>query len=130
VAKLTVPLQFKVPWFRQVLSLGWDFVGRTRKPNFYVPHDNDNWQCISELYKKANKGRHHINRQGLRHASTQSKQHAKGANDPWLLSTSLKQNQTLARRAVAIYKTRMQIEEGFRDMKCQKQGWDSMLVEA
>jgi len=44
---------FKVPWFRQVLSLGWDFVGRTRKPNFYVLHDNDNWQCISEFYKKS-----------------------------------------------------------------------------
>jgi len=74
------------------------------------------------LFKSSNKGRHHVNRQGLRHASTQPKQHAKGANDPWLLSTSLKQNQTLARRAIAIYKTRMQIEEGFRDMKCQKTG--------
>lgn len=26
---------FKTPWFRAVLALGWDFVGRTRKPNFY-----------------------------------------------------------------------------------------------
>ena len=26
---------FKVPWFRQVLNLGGDFLGRTRKPNYF-----------------------------------------------------------------------------------------------
>jgi hypothetical protein len=26
---------FKVPWFRQILKLGWDFVGRTRQPNTF-----------------------------------------------------------------------------------------------
>tara|TARA_B110001452_G_scaffold253182_1_gene243630 strand:- start:360 stop:1139 length:780 start_codon:yes stop_codon:yes gene_type:complete len=135
---------FKTPWFRQVLSLGWDYVGRTRKPNFYVINGCKDWQCITQLYKSAsqtpktfngsitrysplecrlvlykntNKGRHHINRQGIPHSSSQSKQHAKGGKDPWLLSTSLKQTQSLGRRAVAIYRTRMQIEEGFRDMK-------------
>ena len=140
---------FKVPWFRQVLGLGWDFLGRTRKPNFYVINRDEHWKCISEFYKKASrtpksfngkitrsnplscrlvlfkspaKDRHHLNRKGKRHASGHSKQHARGAGEPWLLSTSLKQNQTLGRRAVAIYKTRMQIEEGFRDMKSQKTG--------
>ncbi|NRA60954.1 MAG: hypothetical protein HRU25_08570 [Psychrobium sp.] len=33
------------------------------------------------------------------------------------MSTSLKQTNSLGRRAVAIYRTRMQIEEVFRDMK-------------
>lgn len=135
---------FKAPWFRQVISLGWDFLGRTRKPNFYVLDERDDWQCITQMYKKATqvpksfngsitrykplrcrlvlykssaKGRHHLNRQGVPHASSQSKNHAKGGKDPWLISTSLKQEPGLARRAVAIYRTRMQIEEGFRDMK-------------
>lgn len=135
---------FKTPWFRQVLSLGWDYVGRTRKPSFYVINGRDNWQCITKMYNKATKtpksfngfltrvnplecrfvlfkgvlkGRHNINRYGRPHACSKSKQHAKGANAPWLLSTSLRQNQWLGRRAVAIYRTRMQIEEGFRDMK-------------
>jgi hypothetical protein len=26
---------FKVPWFRQLLKLEWDFVGRTRQPNSF-----------------------------------------------------------------------------------------------
>ena len=25
---------FKTPWFREVLALGWDFLGRNRHPNF------------------------------------------------------------------------------------------------
>jgi len=37
-------------------------------------------------------------------------------NDPWLLSTSLP-SRLLAKCVVSIYKERMQIEEGFRDMK-------------
>lgn len=69
------------------------------------------------VIKNAAQGRHHINRQGIPHASTQSKQHGKEAKDPWLLSTPLPQKTGLARRAVVIYRTRMQIEEGFRDMK-------------
>lgn len=135
---------FKTPWFRQVLSLGWDYVGRTRKPSYYVLNGRGNWQCVTNLYKKATqapktfnghltrynplecrfvlykgarKGRHNINRLGQPHASSKSQQHAKGGKDPWLLSTSLGQTQSLGRRTVAIYRTRMQIEEGFRDMK-------------
>jgi len=44
---------FKTPWFRQVLSLGWDYVGRTRKPSFYVINGRDNWQCITKMCNKA-----------------------------------------------------------------------------
>jgi len=43
---------FKTPWFRSVLAQGWDFVGRTRLPNFYSV-DGESWQCITHLYKKA-----------------------------------------------------------------------------
>jgi hypothetical protein len=45
----------------------------------------------------------------------------KGAREPWLLATSLEG--TSAKRIVAIYATRMQIEETFRDAKNHRFGW-------
>jgi hypothetical protein len=43
---------FKTPWFREVLALNWDFVGRSRKPNYYSL-DDEHWQSISVLYEQA-----------------------------------------------------------------------------
>ncbi|WNC73796.1 hypothetical protein RGQ13_07355 [Thalassotalea psychrophila] len=54
--------------------------------------------------------------------SAVSLKHAKGAEDPWLISTSLKMKGNLGKSLVGIYKTRMQIEEGFRDMKSHRYG--------
>lgn len=139
---------FKTPWFREVLALGWHFVGRTRRQNFYSL-DGKQWQCISHLYRQATvtpkghegainrsnpltcrlvivkqraKGRHSLNRSGQLRQSKASKAPAKAATDPWLLSTSLPYSSTLAKRAVKIYSQRMQIEEGFRDMKSRQFG--------
>jgi hypothetical protein len=132
-----------------VLALGWDFVGRTRQPNFYRLEQQTHWQCITGLYQVANshpkvlsgqitrknpldcrlvlykqkaRGRHRLNRSGVPKRSKHSQVHAKGAKTPWLLSTSLPLDSTLARRVVNIYRTRMQIEEGFRDMKSRQYG--------
>jgi hypothetical protein len=139
---------FKTPWFREVLALGWHFVGRTRRPNFYCVTD-DTWQCITQLYKQAtpkpksyegqinrsqplacrlviykepSKGRHRMNRSGQPKRCKASIIPAKRATDPWLISTSLPYCSTLAKRTVKIYHTRMQIEEGFRDMKSRQYG--------
>uniref|UniRef100_UPI00352790E4 transposase n=1 Tax=Glaciecola sp. SC05 TaxID=1987355 RepID=UPI00352790E4 len=49
--------------------------------------------------------------------SKRSKVHARGATDPWLLATSLPRTKCLAKKVVAIYRMRMQIEEEFRDIK-------------
>lgn len=139
---------FKTPWFRSVLALGWDFVGRARLPNFYsIAYDH--WQSITHLYQQATscpksymgkiarsnplacqlvlfkgkvKGRHAINRSGQTKQSKHSKVHAKSAHDPWLLVSSLPQQHQSSRRIVKIYKLRMQIEEGFRDMKSRRFG--------
>lgn len=140
---------FKVPWFKLVVSLGWDYVGRSRKPNFYSLTGGDKWQNIEQLfkqatttarhfrgqiaksnpfdttfvlYKKRSKGRHKITKQGEISRSSNSKQHANGAKEPWLLITSLSISSRIAKRVVKIYKTRMQIEEGFRDMKSEHYG--------
>ncbi|UAA37224.1 IS4 family transposase [Paraneptunicella aestuarii] len=134
---------FKTPWFNTVLSLGWHFVGRARKPNFF--HINDeNWQCITSLYPAATscpktfagqlcrsspmdvrfvlykqnpKGRHKLNRSGTSCLKGPSQKGAKRNREPWLLVTSLPDKSHLGKRVVKIYQTRMQIEETFRDMK-------------
>ena len=139
---------FKTPWFREVLQLGWDFVGRARKPNFYSL-DDTHWQCISHFYKQATtcpksyegaiarsnclkcrlviykqspKGRKSLNHLGQERQSKTAKVYKKSANDPWLLVTSLPQGRQLAQRVMKIYRLRMQIEEGFRDMKSHRFG--------
>ena len=144
---------FKVPWFRQVLALGWDYVGRARKPNFYQTADND-WQCISLLYKQASrkakaisaqlsrsntlsttlvlfkgksKGRSSINCFGQKRQNSNTKKYAKGAADPWLIATSLPQCSGVAKRVIKIYYSRMQIEEAFRDMKSPQYGLGFMV---
>ena len=135
---------FKTPWFREVLALGWDFLGRTRHPNFYTVNEGKTWQSIARFYQQATdkpkarsgainrtnpldcrfiiykqkpQGRQDLNRYGEARQSTNAKKYTKGAKDPWLLSTSLKMSRRLGKQAVAIYRTRMQIEEEFRDMK-------------
>lgn len=141
---------YKSPWFREVMALGWDIVGRIRKPHFYSIDKGNTWQCIRHLYaqatsrpkrfdnsqivrsnpfactlilfKQKSKGRHATNPDGTRKASKRSKVHAQGAKDPWLLATSLASHRHLSKQVVAIYRQRMQIEEGFRDMKSTRFG--------
>jgi len=139
---------FKSPWFRSVLELGWDYVGRVRLPNFYT-FDGNHWSNITDLYAKAtacpksysgtitrsnpldcqlviykgkSKGRKALNRSGQPKQSKHAKVYIKSAHDPWLLATSLPQCRQLAKRLVKIYRLRMEIEEGFRDMKSKQYG--------
>lgn len=141
---------YKSPWFRQVIALNWFIVGRVRKPHHYSSNGGKQWQCISQLYKQAtvrpkrfdnmqiakyrpldctlvlvkqkNKGRHAKNPDGSAKKSRRSLKHAEGANDPWLLATNLPAHRTLSKQVVGIYRQRMQIEEGFRDMKSTRFG--------
>ena len=134
---------YKTTWFRDVIALGWDVAGRVRKPMKYL-NRHEEWVHIDELYKEANtrgkaftsqicesqplscnlvlfkgknKGRHSYTRQNTRRQCKVSKVHARGARDPWLIATTLKRDKYLAKKVVAIYRLRMQIEEEFRDMK-------------
>jgi hypothetical protein len=141
---------YKSPWFREVIALGWDIVGRVRKPHFYSVNKGKSWQCISELYQRAScrakrfddaqiaknhpfactlvlikqksKGRHATNPDGSQKRAKRSLKHAEGATDPWLLATSLPSHRNLSKQVVGIYRQRMQIEEGFRDMKSTRFG--------
>lgn len=139
---------FQVPWHELILSLGWDYIGRVRKPN-YCKLEGEDWQSLDKIFKKAtktakcykgqltklnkfkttfvlykgpSKGRHKLTAEGKRCSSSHSEQHARGAKEPWVLATSLPLNSSLAKRVVKIYKSRMQIEEGYRDMKSRLLG--------
>jgi len=74
------------------------------------------------LYKQKRQGRADLTRTGHPRRSKKALTHKKSAHDPWLLSTSLPKHQQLAKRVVNIYRTRMQIEESFRDMKSSRFG--------
>jgi len=141
---------YKSPWFREVLALKWDIVGRVRKPHFYSVNKGKSWQCISQLYQQAScrpkqfehaqiakknpfnctlvlvkqkgKGRHATNPDGSQKRAKRSLKHAEGATDPWLLAASLLSHRNLSKQVVGIYRQRMQIEEGFRDMKSTRFG--------
>ncbi len=141
---------YKSPWFRQVIALNWFIVGRIRKPHNYSANRGKQWQCISQLYQSAtvrpkrfdnmqiaqsnpfactlvlvkqkNKGRHAKNSDGTAKRSKRSLQHSAAATDPWLLATNLPTHRTLSKQVVGIYRQRMQIEEGFRDMKSTRFG--------
>jgi hypothetical protein len=139
---------FRVPWFKQVLKLGWDFVGRSRRPNSYSLN-KENWFSFKELYAHASKkpktlsgyitksnplavnmvlyrekskGRKDLNNSDEPRQSNKSRKYALGSSDPWVISTSLRIKRGLGKKIVDIYKTRMQIEEGFRDMKSPRFG--------
>ncbi len=73
-------------------------------------------------YRQPAKGRHKVNRSGKPCRSKYSKASASRNRAPWLLVTSLPNTHNLAKRVVGIYKTRMQREEGFRDMKSHRYG--------
>tara|TARA_R110001632_G_scaffold214612_1_gene341357 strand:- start:903 stop:2090 length:1188 start_codon:yes stop_codon:yes gene_type:complete len=140
---------FKTPWLDEVVKQGWDYVGRVRRPRKYYDGSLQAWRCISTLFSSANqkpkhlelkhrqsspiknqfvlyksppKGRHSINQKGKRRASLSSLTAARGAKEPWLLVSSLPVNRLFAKRCVSAYETRMQIEEGFRDMKSSRFG--------
>lgn len=74
------------------------------------------------LYKSSPKGRHSINQKGKRRASLSSLTAARGAKEPWLLVSFLPMNRLFAKRCIRAYETRMQIEEGFRDIKSSRFG--------
>ena len=141
---------YKSPWFREIIALNWLYVGRVRKPHHYSADKGKHWQCISQLYERAtsrpkrfdnmkivksgpfdctlvlfkqkSKDRHAKNADGSIKKSKTSLKHAEGATDPWLLATNLPAHRTLSKQVVGIYRQRMQIEEGFRDMKSTRFG--------
>lgn len=135
---------FRNPWFKAVEARGWYYVGRVRSPTrCQVP--GSEWRSVSALFQQATsapqalgsvqvaegiplttrmvlyhrlpKGRKHRNKRGQVPQDGRSRAIAQRQKEPWVLVSNLPERSTLADKLVAIYRQRMQIEEGFRDIK-------------
>lgn len=142
---------FRAIWFNEIQKMGWDYVGRLRNKNLVTLFNVDDWKMSKELYlcssntpkylgeglltkrtalrckfivfKGKKKKRRQYNKNGSECKSTKSKRYSKAQKEPWLLVTSLKTSNTLAKKVVRIYRERMQIEENFRDTKDRRYGF-------
>lgn len=140
---------FRCPWFREVERLGWHWLGRVRN-RVYVQLEQDGpWQLTSSLlqahsrirlfgavrlvreqpfscqllrYRQALKGRKHITAQGKISQDKHSREAARSQREPWLLVYSNSLQSEKAIRIAQLYKKRMQIEQSFRDLKCDRFG--------
>lgn len=143
---------FRTPWFDAVKKLNWEFVGRLRNrtlvqgnddwfpaKDLYAratrrPKDLGIWKVtkrrprkhrlvIINKRKRGAASRKRRTRRGKPVAGTsrRDKRCSKAAREPWLLVTSLEDK--AAKEIVGIYRTRMQIEETFRDIKSHRYGW-------
>lgn len=137
---------FRVPFYRHVEALGWHWLGRIRNRDFVqwsgAPSD---WVSAKSLHAIASiraqdlgnahwvrnhplagrlvlirqnlRGRKHRSLAGSVRRGNQSRKHALRAREPWLLIASHSLQDLNPKQLVRLYKTRMQIEEGFRDTK-------------
>lgn len=140
---------FQGPFFRVIRQLGWDFVGRIRGTAKMRSCAGGLWQTVSNLYATATTNPQDLGdfqlyksdsvaaRLVLAPRRRRRKEHPwrwrwsaqggvspstiSGAKEPWLLATSI--SSEAAPRIMAIYATRMQIEETFRDVKNPRFGW-------
>ena len=143
---------FRAPWFKLLDKHGYSWIGRIRNRDMVRPAEagEQEWQGCKTLYSRANKNakdlgeydyvrsnsvacrlvlikkrpakRHKKTVFGKRARSKQSKKHAAGQVEPWLLAVSPDLAHCSAAQIVDIYGCRMQIEQTFRDTKNPRWG--------
>lgn len=142
---------FRAWWYGLVEEFGWCYVGRVRNREYlrwesggrWFPNKRlhvrasarakslgELWLCRSRpirtcfyLYRGKSKGRVQVNLSGQRSRKTESKRSAARGREPWLLVSNLPRAYATAKRVVRLYRTRMQIEESFRDLKAPRCGF-------
>lgn len=139
---------FRGPWFREVESYGWDWVGRIRNKIKYYREETGRWCFTHSLYPLATPRPTYVGQVALsrRHqyrfhlylvrahnprAQKRNRGPIRGNTRayrrlhraPWLLATSLPHSSRSARKIKQLYAVRMQIEETFRDLKCHRWGF-------
>lgn len=147
---------FRTPWFGAVRAMGWDFVGRVGGQTMISPQGKDDWirveqlfevatararylgysdlvrnnpcPCHAYLLKRKKQGRIKRTRFGQRCEMKHSQKNAHRERTPWLIVTSLPGGAQITNRVMNLYRTRMQIEEAFRDIKNPR--WGFSLAEA
>lgn len=142
---------FRVPFFRYVERLGWHWLGRIRNRDYVrwegAPQD---WVPAKSLYALASpraqdlgcaewvrrasltgrlilirhprQGRKDYTLAGRTRRSRLSRKHAQQMQEPWLLIAASSLAGLTPLQIVRLYKTRMQIEENFRDTKSPAYG--------
>jgi hypothetical protein len=141
---------FRTPWFRAVQAMGWDFVGRVGGHTMVSARGQEDWlrvervfematprgrylgeidlvrkeplTCHAYLLRKKKQGRIKKTVFGERCAMKHSEKNAHRERTPWLIVTSLDNTYANTQQILNLYKTRMQIEEGFRDIKNSRWG--------
>ena len=138
---------FKTPFFRYIEKrFGWHWVGRIRGMDFIcLESQPEHWfnpkllypkatltaQCLGfvnwvrrqplcafiVLVRQAKKQRQSLTFKGKKRQSKSNDVHVRREQEPWVLVASLYLQKRTPKQIVRIYKTRMQIEEGFRDCK-------------
>lgn len=140
---------FRGPWFRQVESYGWHWVGRIRNKIKYFDETAQRWRFTKALYEQATPRMRYLGEVSLsrrlhyrfrlylmraykprigRPSRRRPKHHLttlyrRQHRLPWLLATSMPHRQGSERRIRQLYAQRMQIEETFRDLKCHRWGF-------
>jgi hypothetical protein len=141
---------FRGTWFKLVNTLGWHWVGRVRNRDFIQLGDEHEWHpgkdlyafatrsprrlgtgwlsrskpnaAVFHVYKKAKQGRVAKSKLGQPIHNARHNKMAKRGREPWLIVTSPSLKHLTAKQVMSIYAKRMQIEEGFRDIKCERYG--------
>jgi hypothetical protein len=136
-------------WFKEVVLLGWDYVGRVRSGKIYRLVNSDKWKKVSDLCKKYHGGLQsfgkielsrgnglfsylYVTKEAVKKRSRSKWELKKGdrsvrnhriaAKEAWVLVSSMS-GHVASKKVVAIYKKRMQIEESFRDLKSNRYGF-------
>lgn len=140
---------FRCPWFIDVEKLGWHWVGRVRNHVCVKLGKHSRWRLLKGLlqgtqkwvlygavqlvratpfdcqmlrYRQALKGRKHRTARGTISQHKDSRAAARSQREPWLLVYSNSLAHLPSQKIVNLYKKRMQIELGFRDLKSPRYG--------
>jgi len=102
------------------------FVRTSAKPRYFGEVElvrSNPFTCHLYHYRRPKRGRHRKTIYGQPSQSRHSKKNARREETPWLLISSLGQGKVSAKQVIQLYRTRMQIEEAFRDIKNQRTGF-------
>jgi len=143
---------FKTPFYQYIEKhLNWHWLGRIRGRDFLCRENaTGQWFSAKSLHKKATvkaaclgsiqwvrsnplsafivlvrqtkKYRKALTLKGKKRQSKNNNVHVKREREPWLLVASNSLQKRTPKQVVKIYRTRMQIEEGFRDCKAVHYG--------
>lgn len=145
---------FRGPWFRDVESLGWHYVGRVRNRIRCCLDDRESWCWTTELYATASTVTRFLGAALLSHKRPygtnlyllrkpprgpgrppklhgrghRAKRGRAGYKEPWLLAISLPHGPCSLAEIPRLYALRMQIEETFRDLKGKRLGFAAVYA--